>query len=215
MTRRPHHGLSSKGQRSMKMRLISVAIMAALSGSAEATTVIGSSDALRTFSDDTDYILEDDTTSNALNFTGKNGFSFTNYGTITVSNHVSAAVEISAPDATFINHGTLRAIGYPAILVTNNDHIILGTGSVLESDVGVYAIASLGTGNTLTLTSDDAETTVQNGDIVGMLGAYTGFKQLTSATNSHWQLGGNVELGGTTADTLKVAGELTVTGHIK
>ncbi|MCE9886672.1 autotransporter outer membrane beta-barrel domain-containing protein [Obesumbacterium proteus] len=40
------------------------------------------------------------------------------------------------------------------------------------------------------------------------------FKQLTSTANSHWQLGGLVELGGTTADTLNVAGDLTITGHI-
>ncbi|MDI3361341.1 autotransporter outer membrane beta-barrel domain-containing protein [Lelliottia sp. V89_10] len=40
------------------------------------------------------------------------------------------------------------------------------------------------------------------------------YKQLASTANSHWQLGGKIELGGSTADTLLVEGDLTVTGHI-
>ena len=201
-----------KNQNKLKMRLLSMAILAAISGPAEATMVIDSSDVQRTFSNDTDYLLDADKNSNSLIFTGKSGLTFTNYGTIVNTEQSSSAVRLNVANATFINHGTARSDNGAAIVLKSNDHVILGTGSVLKGSNN-YAIYTFGTGNTVTLTSDNASTTIENGDFLGDSDDQ-GLKQLTSAAGSHWQLGGNIGLAGKTADTLSVAGDLTLTGHV-
>ncbi|WP_198555840.1 autotransporter-associated beta strand repeat-containing protein [Rahnella sp. AA] len=123
-----------------------------------------------------------------------------------------AAVELNN-DSTLENHGNISGNQAEAILLDGkNNHITLGTGSTL-SGANNNVILSKSTGNTLTLTSDDANASVENGNITSDTAEH-GLSQLTSATNSHWVLGGDVRLAGTTTDTLNVQGDLTLTGSL-
>lgn len=215
MPKHPHAGLHHKNKNTLKMRMLSVAILAAISGTSEATTIIPDGTAARSYGTDTNYILEKGSTTDALTFSGQDGLTVTNYGTVNaVAQNTYAGINITAKNATLINHGTIsHNTGY-AIKVNGDDHIILGTGSVLSGIMNT-AIDCVGTGNTLTLTSDDTSTTIENGNVIapGVVWG-SGLQQLNSTANSHWQLGGDIALGGTTADTLNVAGDLTITGYI-
>lgn len=227
MTRRPQHRRSLKGQNSMKMKILSAGILAAITGTSEAKTVIipsTSSSYMATYADnDTDYIVEKGSNSSPLLFLSKSNSTFTNNGSVT-STDENIPVTIRGNNMTFTNHGALintfpgppKGALAAIYLQGSGNQVILGTGSVIQnSAANTAAIVSQSSGNTIALTSDDNATTIENGDMLSHGDSSTAFKQLTSTANSHWQLGGDIDLGGTTADTLNVAGDLTITGHVK
>lgn len=226
MTRCRRLNTSYKQHHLMKMRLLTVAILAAIPGTSEATTVVipSSTDItqeVKLEEKDTDYVLEKGSISGQLSLSNHfvqtytpDNSTLTNYGTVTNTNDSGAAIRINDNNSTFTNHGTLITdITSPTVIATilmqgTDSEIILGTGSVLHNEsTGNLSILSQNTGTKLTLTSDDTATTVENGNMYGLA-------SVSSTANSHWQLGGKIGLNGTTADTLNVAGDLTLTGHI-
>lgn len=115
-----HCANKGKEHHNLKMRLLSVAIMIAFSGTAQATTVIDSSDETRTLSNDTDYLLNAGDKSNTLLMTGKSGFTFTNYGTVANIGNTNSAVRIKTNNATVVNHGTLSAENAASLVLNGN-----------------------------------------------------------------------------------------------
>src|SRR5690606_39109431 len=95
-----------------------------------------------------------------------------------------------------------------AIVLNGNDNrVYLGSGSVLSGKDGVV-IQSAGTGNTLTL--------IETGSEAGTIAAAPGneLAGLISNAGSTWILGSNIALAGTTAATVAVNGDLTLTGTV-
>jgi len=118
-----------------------------------------------------------------------------------------AGVQLHQNDS-LVNRGEISSVQSAAIVLNGNDNrVYLGSGSVLSGKDGVV-IQSAGTGNTLTL--------IETGSEAGTIAAAPGneLAGLISNAGSTWILGSNIALAGTTAATVAVNGDLTLTGTV-
>ncbi|KMZ11681.1 YapH protein [Candidatus Burkholderia humilis] len=106
---------------------------------------------------------------------------------------------------TLVNNGVIAGVNGLAMLLRGDNSITLGTGSSLSSGFNT-AILSREAGNTITLRGTGTEA----GDFAVSIGA--GFATLTSTVGSVWTLSGAVTIGGASAASLDVTGDLTLGG---
>jgi autotransporter family porin len=124
-------------------------------------------------------------------------------GTIRTTN--DAAIQI-LQGGTIHNAGRLASGGRAAIVLAGgNNSVVLDTGSSIDAGT---AILSQGTGNTITLAGTGSE------DSSFSATAGNGFASLTAQAGSNWTLSGGAILGGTSAATLHVAGNLSLGGTV-
>ena len=130
-----------------------------------------------------------------------------NSNTGSIHGTIGAGVQLHQ-NSDITNHGTISSTNGPAILLNGaNNTVALGAGSVLSGS-GNAAIVSQGTGNTIVLDESGSE----GGDFNATTG--NGFAGLMSAVGSNWTLTGNASMGGSNADVVRVAGNLTFGGTV-
>lgn len=147
-----------------------------------------------------------------------------NSGTISGTGANGSAIWTETGSVNLYNTGTLIGATNNSALSLNSDNssITLDTGSVLMGGTGVGTQMPVGITNNLVMELQGknlsltlAGTNTENGDMLGRGNNNAlGLTTLTSSADSVWTLGGKINMIGTRVDTLKVSGNLIVSGTI-